>query len=85
MQLGFASAIIPDLGLDEVLATASEIGYDCIELMCWPLGKAERRYAGVTHIDVDQLDQEAADVAHLPSNRLKPEIGASILEWATRP
>jgi sugar phosphate isomerase/epimerase len=60
MQLGFASAIVPDLGLDEVLATASEIGYDCIELMCWPLGKAERRYAGVTHIDIDQLDQEAA-------------------------
>ena len=60
MQLGFASAIVPDLSLDEVLATASEIGYDCIELMCWPLGKAERRYAGVTHVDVDQLDQEAA-------------------------
>ena len=61
MQLGFASAIIPDLDLDQVLATASGIGYDCIELMCWPLGKAERRYAGVTHIDVDQLDQDAAD------------------------
>ena len=61
MQLGFASAIIPDLDLDQVLATASEIGYDCIELMCWPLGKAERRYAGVTHIDVDQLDQDTAD------------------------
>jgi sugar phosphate isomerase/epimerase len=60
MQLGFASAIVPDLDLDEVLTTASEIGYDCIELMCWPLGKAERRYAGVTHIDIDQLDQEAA-------------------------
>ncbi len=61
MQLGFASAIIPELDLDQVLATASKIGYDCIELMCWPLGKAERRYAGVTHIDVDQLDQGAAN------------------------
>ena len=61
MQLGFASAIIPELDLDQVLTTASKIGYDCIELMCWPLGKAERRYAGVTHIDVDQLDQDAAD------------------------
>jgi hypothetical protein len=27
-----------------------------LELACWPLGKAERRYAGVTHIDVDTLD-----------------------------
>tara|TARA_B100000809_G_scaffold159781_2_gene157173 strand:- start:3095 stop:4015 length:921 start_codon:yes stop_codon:yes gene_type:complete len=61
MQLGFASAIIPELDLDQVLTTASKIGYDCIELMCWPLGKAERRYAGVTHIDVDQLDQDAAN------------------------
>ena len=61
MQLGFASAIVPDMDLDHILSMASEIGYDCIELMCWPLGKAERRYAGVTHIDVDQLDQEAAN------------------------
>jgi sugar phosphate isomerase/epimerase len=26
--------------------------------MCWPKGKAERRYAGVTHIDVDELDDK---------------------------
>ena len=60
MQLGFASAILPDLKLEQVLTTASQIGYDCIELMCWPVGRAERRYAGVTHIDVQQLDQQAA-------------------------
>jgi sugar phosphate isomerase/epimerase len=60
MQLGFASAILPDLKLEQVLTTASQIGYDCIELMCWPVGRAERRYAGVTHIDVQQLDQQTA-------------------------
>ena len=60
MQLGFASAILPDLKLEQVLSTASQIGYDCIELMCWPVGRAERRYAGVTHIDVAQLDQQTA-------------------------
>ena len=27
-------------------------GYSCVELMCWPPSKAERRYAGVTHMDV---------------------------------
>ena len=48
MQLGFVSAILPDQTLDEVFSTASELGYDCVELMCWPVGKAERRYAGVT-------------------------------------
>jgi sugar phosphate isomerase/epimerase len=28
--------------------------------MCWPVGKAERRYAGVTHIDVEKLDDSDA-------------------------
>lgn len=56
MDLGFVSAILPDLNLEQVLAKASEIGYDCVEVMCWPPGKAERRYAGVTHIDVTNLD-----------------------------
>ncbi len=61
MQLGFVSAILPDLSLEEVLAFASKIGYNCVELMCWPVGKAERRYAGVTHIDVTDFSQEDAD------------------------
>ncbi len=60
MQLGFVSAILPDQNLEEVFAIAAEIGYDCVELMCWPKGKAERRYAGVTHIDVTNFDAEDA-------------------------
>ena len=52
MKLGFVSAILPDLTLEEVVQFASEEGFACVELMCWPKGKAERRYAGVTHIDV---------------------------------
>ena len=52
MQLGFVSAILADLSLEEVVQFASSAGFDCVELMCWPKGKAERRYAGVTHIDV---------------------------------
>ena len=52
MKLGFVSAILPDLELDQVLAFSREAGFDVVELMCWPVGKADRRYAGVTHIDV---------------------------------
>ena len=52
MRLGFVSAILPDLSLEEVVEFAAETGYGCVEVMCWPQGKAERRYAGVTHIDV---------------------------------
>ena len=52
MKLGFCSAILPDLSLEQVVEFASAEGFDCVELMCWPVGAAERRYAGVTHIDV---------------------------------
>jgi sugar phosphate isomerase/epimerase len=58
MKLGFVSAILPDLSLEEVLDFAAVKGFDCVELMCWPKGKAERRYAGVTHIDVTDYDPE---------------------------
>jgi len=61
MKLGFASAILPDLSLEEVAAFAAAEGFDCVEMMCWPKGKAERRYAGVTHIDVTGFDTAEAD------------------------
>jgi sugar phosphate isomerase/epimerase len=61
MKLGFVSAIVPELSLDEVLSLAKAEGFACVELMCWPRGKAERRYAGVTHVEVENLDQRGAD------------------------
>jgi sugar phosphate isomerase/epimerase len=60
MQLGFVSAILPELPLDEVVQFASSAGYECVELMCWPKGKAERRYAGVTHVDVTGFGPDEA-------------------------
>ena len=60
MRLGFVSAILPDLPLNQLVEFAFEAGYSCVELMCWPKGKAERRYAGVTHIDVTNLERKEA-------------------------
>ncbi|MDI7276833.1 MAG: sugar phosphate isomerase/epimerase [Anaerolineae bacterium] len=60
MKLGFVSAILPDQSLEEVLEFASGQGFSCVELMCWPRGKAERRYAGVTHIDVEGFGEDDA-------------------------
>ncbi len=63
MKLGFVSAILPDLTLEEVFQFALSSGYSCVEVMCWPVGKAERRYAGVTHIDVTDLsDSRASEI-----------------------
>ncbi len=60
MKLGFVSAILPDLSLEEVVKFASEEDFACVELMCWPKGKAERRYAGVTHLDVVDFKKDDA-------------------------
>src|SRR5262245_56997056 len=64
MQLGFVSAILPDLSLEEVLQFAAAEGFGCVEVMCWPKGKAERRYAGVTHIDVAGFTKDDAARVH---------------------
>src|SRR5713226_6382821 len=61
MQLGFVSAIFPELTLEEVIAFAAAEGFGCVELMCWPPGDANRRYAGVTHLDVTRLDHDGAE------------------------
>jgi sugar phosphate isomerase/epimerase len=74
MQLGFVSAILPDLDLDGVLKLAAAEGYDCVELMCWPHGKAERRYAGVTHVDVTQ----SSDATAQQVNALSEQHGVAI-------
>jgi len=60
MKLGFLTAILPELSLEEIVAFAAAEGFECLEVCCWPPGKAERRYAGVTHIDVVALDEERA-------------------------
>jgi sugar phosphate isomerase/epimerase len=66
VQLGFVSAILADLSLEQALAFARDEGFDCVELMCWPPGGADRRYAGVTHLDVTRFaDDEAAQVREL--------------------
>jgi sugar phosphate isomerase/epimerase len=61
MDLGFVSAIFAEQTLEEVIEFAAGNGFQCVEIMCWPKGQAERRYAGVTHIDVDQLGDEEVE------------------------
>jgi len=74
MQLGFVSAIVPELSLEEVLAFAAETGYETVEIMCWPRGRAERRYAGVTHLDVEHFTEDDAVVVHALTERYGIEI-----------
>ena len=61
IDLGFVSAILAGHTFEQVIDFAALHQFKCVELMCWPVGKAERRYAGVTHIDVSRLDKSKAD------------------------
>ena len=61
MKLGFVSAILPELDLDQVLAFAAGEKFACVEVMCWPVGRAERKYAGVTHVVVTGMTKARAD------------------------
>jgi len=76
MQLGFVSAILSDCSLEEVFKVAQSAGYDCVELMCWPAGKAERRYAGVTHVDVGDFGPDAANDVRSLAARYGVDISA---------
>ncbi|MHC4880454.1 MAG: sugar phosphate isomerase/epimerase family protein [Planctomycetota bacterium] len=61
MQLGFVSAILPEVEFADVMNFAGQTGYSCVEVCCWPVSKAERRYAGITHIDVADFSVAQAD------------------------
>jgi sugar phosphate isomerase/epimerase len=61
LKLGFVSAILEDFDFEGVLDTAKKNEFDCVEVMCWPKQTSDhRRYAGCSHIDVENLD-----VAHI--------------------
>lgn len=60
MKLGFITSILEDYNFEQVIDFASETGFQCVEMACWPKGNAERRYAGVSHIDVEHLNEERA-------------------------
>ncbi|MBI9098362.1 MAG: TIM barrel protein [Spirochaetaceae bacterium] len=57
MEVGYLSAILPEYNFEQVMNFAKTSGFKHVELACWPVGKAERRYAGVSHLDVSTLKE----------------------------
>jgi len=81
VKLGFLTAAFPTLTLEEVARWARESGFEALEIACWPSsGSEQRRYAGVSHIDVENLDArrvhdilrshnlEISSLAYYPNN-----------------
>ncbi len=81
MKLGFLTAAFPTLTLEQVAQWAHESGFEALEIACWPSsGSESRRYAGVSHVDVENLDAgrvrdilrrhelEISSLAYYPNN-----------------
>lgn len=60
MKLGFMTAALPNMPLPDLAAWAAESGFGMLEIACWPVGRKDRRYGGVSHIDVATLDAAGA-------------------------
>ena len=55
MKLGLLSAILSEMDFRQAIDLCAEIGFESMETACWPKQEATRRYAGVTHLDVNTL------------------------------
>lgn len=78
MKLGFVSAILDESTYKEMMDIASDLGFECVEVACWPKGEAERRYAGVSHIDVEKVledDRYATEILDYAKSK-KVEISS---------
>ncbi len=79
MKLGFVSAILANNSFEETIDIAHRFHYQCVELACWPSGKADRRYAGVCHLDVDHLSDSY--MVHIKNYCRQKNIAISALAF----
>ncbi len=65
MKFGLLTAILDGWTYEEAVDIAAEMGFRCLEVACWPAGKAERRYAGVSHIDCARVLEDDDYARHV--------------------
>lgn len=81
MKLGFVSAILDTWTYEEMMDFASNHGFDCVEVACWPQGKAERRYAGVSHIDAERVLEDEEYAKHITDYSKEKNVEISSLAY----
>lgn len=81
MKLGLVSAILDGYSFEEMIDIVSDMGYKCVEAACWPQGKAERRYAGVTHIDAERVLEDDEYCVHIVEYTKKRGVEISALAF----
>ena len=81
MKLGFVSAILDTWTYEEMMDFASDHGFECVEVACGPQGKAERRYAGVSHIDAERVLEDDTYAAHITDYSKEKGVQISSLAY----
>lgn len=81
MKLGLVSAICDTMTYEEMIDTVAENGLECVEVACWPAGKAERRYAGVSHIDAERVLEDDAYANHILTYAAEKGVQISSLAY----
>lgn len=81
MKLGFVSAILDTWTYEEMMDFASDHGFECVEVAYWPQGKAERRYAGVSHIDAERVLEDDTYAAHITDYSKEKGVQISSLAY----
>lgn len=81
MKLGFITSILDSWTYEEMMDFASGQGFECVEVACWPQEKAERRYAGVSHIDAERVNQDDAYAEHIVEYAKKSGVEISALAY----
>lgn len=85
MKLGFITSILDGWNYEEVIDIAHGMGFRCLEVACWPQGKAERRYAGVSHIDCERVLEDDAYAEHILKYAADRDIEISSLAFYPNP
>ncbi|WMJ90123.1 sugar phosphate isomerase/epimerase family protein [Anaerocolumna sp. MB42-C2] len=81
MKLGFVSAILDSCSYEEMMDFASSHEFECVEAACWPQGKAERRYAGVSHIDIQRVLADNGYAEHIKGYSKEKNVTISSLAY----
>lgn len=81
MKIGFITSILEDYNYEQMIDTAADLGFACVEAACWPAGRAERRYAGVSHIDVERVIEEEAYRQYILDYAKKKQVAISALAF----
>ena len=84
-HFGLLTAILDGWTYEEAVDIAAEMGFACLEVACWPAGKAERRYAGVSHIDAERVLEDDAYAKHVTRYAADKSLHISSLAYYPNP